>query len=363
MAKQPFSAPKPRSLPTSTPTVDINQTLSNWQTQLRPLVQNVAPQATPQNFSVTNSRGGVTLNWSPVAGADGYEILRSLNGSFSDDLQIISVNNPNQSSYFDSLGGNAQTASYRIRTTSGTGSNPQSARGPESGPVKHTSIDAADTKSVPVTVFDNATTDSTRANARRGNYGAIKQSALGKSGGSGVGSGTASSSGSGGGSSNPPPSAGSTSFSLIGTGTNNLAAMTVASGAALAPDPSSPGIISANQIQGVPVVTDGPADGMILQALGGILQYNYPQTVVTATTNFAAVAGQLVACTNTISVTLPSAAVSTNAPIAIKNQGAGVITVTPNGGDTIDGAASFTINYTGSCMSLLCDGVSNWIIE
>src|SRR3954462_6406404 len=149
MAKQPFSAPKPRSLPTSTPTQDINQTLANWQTQLNGLVQNVSPQATPQNFGITNSRGGLTLNWSPVDGADGYEILKSANGSFTDDLQIIPVKNANQSSFFDSLGGNSQTAHYRIRTTSGTAANPQSQRGPESGPIKHTSIDASDTVSVP----------------------------------------------------------------------------------------------------------------------------------------------------------------------------------------------------------------------
>ena len=174
MPTQPFSAPKPRSLPTATPSTDINQTLASWQTQLRPLIQNVAPQATPQNFNVTNSRGGLTLSWAPVSGADGYEILRSLNGSFTDDLQIIPIKNVNQSSYFDPLGGNSTTAHYRIRSTSGTAANPQSQRGPESGVVRHTSIDAADTKSVPVTMFDNATTDITRANARRGNYGAIK---------------------------------------------------------------------------------------------------------------------------------------------------------------------------------------------
>jgi hypothetical protein len=269
MSKQPFSAPKARSLPTSTPTQDINQTLANWQTQLQPLIQNVAPQATPQNFSITNSRGGLTLNWSPVNGADGYEILRSANGSFTDDLQIISVKNANQSSYFDSLGGNAQTAHYRIRTTSGTAANPQSQRGPESGPVKHTSIDASDTKSVPVTMFDVMTTDATRSNSRLGNYGAIKVSPLGQAGGSLAGSGSKG----GAGTSAGIPAKGATSFASMGTGTNNSATLVVGAGASVIPDPNNPGTISATNLQGTSVTTAAPANGNVLQVVNGQLAY------------------------------------------------------------------------------------------
>jgi hypothetical protein len=269
MAKQPFSAPKPRSLPTSTPTQDINQTLANWQTQLNGLVQNVAPQATPQNFGITNSRGGLTLNWSPVAGADGYEILKSASGSFTDDLQIIPVKNANQSSFFDSLGGNSQAAHYRIRTTSGTAANPQSQRGPESGPIKHTSIDASDTVSVPVTVFDTMTNDRTRSNARRGNYGAIKVSPLGQSGGSLAGSGTKGGSGTSAG----IPAKGSTSFAALGTGTNNSGTLIVGAGAAIISDPDSPGTIDATSVQGTPVTTTAPEDGQVAQVVDGVLTF------------------------------------------------------------------------------------------
>ena len=269
MAKQPFSAPKSRSLPTSTPTQDINQTLANWQTQLQPLIQNVAPQATPQNFSITNSRGGLTLNWSPVAGADGYEILKSVNGSFTDDLQILSVKNANQSSFFDSLGGNSQTVHYRIRTTSGTAANPQSQRGPESGPIKHTSIDASDTKSTPVTFFDTATTDITRSGARLGNYGAIKVSPLGQAGGTLVGSGSKG----GAGNSTGRPAQAATDFSTLGTGTNNAATLIVAGSASLIPDPNNPGTINATKLQGTPVTTTAPSSGAVLQVRNGTLQY------------------------------------------------------------------------------------------
>lgn len=270
MGKQPFSAPRARSLPTATPTVDINQTLANWQTQLNPLVQTAAPSPTPLNFGATNSRGGITLSWSPVSGSDGYEILRSLNGSFTDDLQIIPVKNANQTSFFDSLGGNSTTAHYRIRTTSGTAANPQSQRGPESGVVRHTSIDSSDTKSVPVSVFDTHTSDSTRSRSRFGNYGAIKVSPLGQAGGSKIGSGAKAPV-----SSSSQPAQAATSFSTIGTGKNTKGVLVVGSGASIVPDPSSPGVIDATQVQGTPVTTTPPTDGQIPQysASSGALVY------------------------------------------------------------------------------------------
>jgi hypothetical protein len=260
MADQPFSAPRPRSLPTVSPNQPIEQTLANWQTQLQPLIRNVAPQPTPLNFTATNSRGGITLNWSPVNGGDGYEILKSASGSFADDLQVIPVKNVNQSTFFDSLGGNAQTAHYRIRTTSGTAANPQSQRGPESGVIRHTSIDASDTKSVPTTIADTFTTDQTRALARRGNYGAIRPTPLGKAGGSKVASGSKSVPGSPAG----QPAQGATSFASIGTSTNNSATMIVSGAASIVPDPANPGTIDATELQGTEVSTAAPDDQQLL---------------------------------------------------------------------------------------------------
>ena len=270
MGNQPFSAKKPRSLPTVAPNQNINETLATWQSQLNPGVANAAPQATPSNFAVTNGRGGLSLSWSPVAGADGYEILKSQNGSFADDLQVIPVNNASQSNFFDSMGGNAQSASYRIRTTSGTASNPQSQRGPESGVVSHTSIDASDTASKPTTQFDNFTTDKTRSLARIGNYGAIKLSPLGKAGGSLIGSGPKG----GAGTSAGLPTKNAASFSGIGTGTNSSATMIIAGGGQIIPDVNNPGIIDSTALQGTPVTTAPPTDGQVLQfsASSGVYQ-------------------------------------------------------------------------------------------
>ena len=196
----PFSSPNPRSLPTF-----VNQpqevVMASWQAQLTPLVSNVAPQATPLNFTVKNAPGGNSLSWSPVHTGDGYEILASVNGSFTDDLQVIPIKDPSQNTFFHSTNGTAQTVSYRVRTTSGTTTNPQSQRGPETGPIRSTSINPSDTSAVPFVRFDVSTTDSTRARARFGNYGALKSVGSGQTGGANVGTGG--STGSGGGTGGP----------------------------------------------------------------------------------------------------------------------------------------------------------------
>lgn len=173
---QPFSSPRPRSIPTFSQSQNPNVVMAAWQAQIAANISNPAPQATPQNFTVTNSQGGLTLNWAQVgsgSGADGYEILKSLNGSFKSDLQIIQIPHPSQTTYFDNLGSAAKQCHYRIRTTSGTPQTPQSARGPESGVVAHTSI-ASGSTTVSTTVRDSATTDKSRAGARLGNYGIFK---------------------------------------------------------------------------------------------------------------------------------------------------------------------------------------------
>ena len=204
-APLPFSAPNPRSLPTS-----VNQpleiVLANWQAQLANLISVTPPQVTPTNFAVSNQRGGMSLSWSPVPSGDGYEILKSANGSFVDDLQIVPIKNPAQCSYFDGTGGAATKVSYRIRTTSGTAANPQSQRGPESGPIQHTSIAVTDTTASPTVKYDTSTTTQTQSLARKGNYGAFRLTGLGKSGGANAGTGGATTAGGGtGGGVVPPP--------------------------------------------------------------------------------------------------------------------------------------------------------------
>lgn len=275
MSTLPFSAPTPRSLPTITSGQPIEQLLTTWWAHLNPLVQNARPQPTPLNFSVTNARGGLNLSWSPVTGGDGYEILKSISGSFTDDLQVVPVKNRNQAQFFDSTGGNALTVHYRLRTTSGTITNPQSQRGPESGVIRHTSIDASDTTSVPVTVRDNFTTDKTRALSRLGNYGAIKLSTLGKAGGTNVAVGSNSLKG------NPAgtPATGTSSFASLGTSENTSAKLIVGGGASIVPDPTNPGIIDSTELQGTPVTETSPTDQQLLQYSATDSQWDVTSTI------------------------------------------------------------------------------------
>ena len=266
----PYSAPRPRSLPTLTDQ-DPATMFANWQTQLANNVRNATPQATPQNFTVTNSIGAITLNWGIVpnsTNADGYEILKSPSGSFTTDLQIIPVKNVNQTSYVDTSVAGGTKCFYRIRTTSGTIQNPQSQRGPESGVLWHTSLISNSTSPV-TTKQDSYTSDATRSLARNGNYGAFKLASQGRSargqgaagsgipsgaGGSSTGSSSAgtgavggTSSGTASGSGGGTPPATSVPFSSITSGSNRSATMTVGAGAEIVPDVANPGVIEATE--------------------------------------------------------------------------------------------------------------------
>jgi len=60
-----------------------------------------------------------------------------------------------------------------------------------------------------------------------------------------------------------------------------------------------------------------------------------------------------------ITITLPSAAASTNRQITIKSIGAGACTIARAGADTIDGATSQTLAQFDS-MTLISDGGTDW---
>jgi hypothetical protein len=279
----PFSTATPRSLPVVNNPTDTNSTFAKWNNQIATPLKTSVPATTPRNFSVTSKQGGLQLSWSPVhdsslGSPDGYQILKSLDGSFTDDLVVIPVSGAANSSYFDPLGGSATSASYRIRTTSGTVGNPQSKWGAESGVVAHTSIAASDTATKPTTNFDNWTTDKTASTTRKGNYGFESyQTAQGLAGGSGVGSGAGSgngsSSGGGGGSGS------GASFSTIASGENTTASMLVGGDASITADQTDPGIISATALWSVGVdSTSTPAATQVLTFNGtsNLADWEYP---------------------------------------------------------------------------------------
>ena len=95
---------------------------------------------------------------------------------------------------------------------------------------------------MPATKLDNFTSDATRGLARLGNYGAFKQSNLGKTGGTvrsaaGLATGSANSS--------SASQAGGSAFGSIASGSNTSSVLVVAGSAAIIPDPNSPGVIQA----------------------------------------------------------------------------------------------------------------------
>jgi hypothetical protein len=286
----PFSAPRRRSLPTVN-AHDIEASLQGWKNKLQRAVKNSLPAPPPYNFAVTSVRGGLKLTWSPVqtpadtslGSPDGYEILKSPSGTFTDDIQVIPIKAAGVFSYLDSIDGSAKRVSYRIRTTAGTPSRPQSVRGPESGVVAHRSIDASDTKSTPTTVVDNFTTSKTRAAARFGNYGpeSAYRTSLGEVGGSSripsglvVGGNPSSDS-------QESSSPAAVTFDQIQSGENLSAQMIVGGGASIDVDPSDPGIIDATNLQTTPVSPVPPILGqiLILDSTGALSPFTPPATV------------------------------------------------------------------------------------
>jgi len=155
-------------LPNITQTSDILQRLQTWRITLQNALRQNAPARQPQvpfNFQATNARGGITLSWAAVPGADGYEIQSSSNGDFS-TANIVVVGSQAQTSLFDSLGGPPTTRYYRIRSTAGTANAPHSVKGSWSASITHRSIDTTDTGTTPTTHVDNVTSDQYRSQSR-----------------------------------------------------------------------------------------------------------------------------------------------------------------------------------------------------
>lgn len=161
------------SLPTIMRGVDIPRLLKTWQTKLAQAVQQQinSPRA-PWNFKATSARGGIQLAWSPVDGADGYQIIRSSSGDLSNPDATYNLPGQQQNSYFDALPTSQSVPTlkkyYKIRATSGTSSNPQTVFGVFSGIVSQTSIATNDTTTAPVSTPDTTLTDGLQTGAGRG---------------------------------------------------------------------------------------------------------------------------------------------------------------------------------------------------
>lgn len=83
--------------------------------------------------------------------------------------------------------------------------------------------------------------------------------------------------------------------------------------------------------------------------------------VTAQSTTYAAVANDVVLCTGTFTVTLPSAAANSGKVIIIKNVSTGQITVDGASAETIDDETDIIIG-TYESVTLICDGSEWWII-
>lgn len=80
--------------------------------------------------------------------------------------------------------------------------------------------------------------------------------------------------------------------------------------------------------------------------------------VVSVTTAYTAVNGNVVLANGTFVVTVP---VALNTQVTIKNTGTGSITIAPASG-TIDGAANFVLSSQYASVNVAGDGTNLWIV-
>jgi hypothetical protein len=176
---------KSPTLPNLDNTAQIQQTMQVWRNNLRRTLAIAPAPQPPANFRVTSARGGLQLIWSPtrnvraqattlgqgsqVNGPDGYEILVSKSGTFTHDLEVYSLNDNTQTTFFYPTPA-PTSISVRMHTTAGTAANPQSIFGPDTATLRHTSIDSTDKVTKSITKVDVGTSDVVRAAARRGRY-------------------------------------------------------------------------------------------------------------------------------------------------------------------------------------------------
>lgn len=115
--------------------------LQSWRTTLTPVVNQPQQVRPPFNLNAHAASGtfGIVLNWEQVRGADGYVIYYSDNGNFAGDSTLVTLKSAVCTSYFDNLNATGVNRWYRIASTSGTPSQPQSVIGQMSAAIQATS--------------------------------------------------------------------------------------------------------------------------------------------------------------------------------------------------------------------------------
>lgn len=115
-------------------------------------------------------------------------------------------------------------------------------------------------------------------------------------------------------------------------------------------------------IDGLATITLKPRESALIICDGSnfkTIGRGYLPGVVAKSANYTAVAGDMgsvFSCTSTITLSLTAAATLTNDWFAyVRNDGTGVITIDPNGSETIDGLTTITLGPGNACL-IVCDG-------
>lgn len=126
------------NLPTITSLANLGPMLKAWQQALNPVVNRPQPPRCPFNVRLSSPTGstGVLIQWEQVPQADGYRVYYSDSGDFSGDSVLATLPSPLSTAYFDSVGVTGKNRFYRVASTAGTPSQPQSVEGVKSAPLQ-----------------------------------------------------------------------------------------------------------------------------------------------------------------------------------------------------------------------------------
>lgn len=157
------------------PVISTLPELQLWRASLKNTLRKVAAPTIPWNFQGVTKQGGNYLTWTPVKGADGYEIDIATSADFSALIQLKTFNSQTDAAYFDSVptqtGAAPAARYYRIRATSGTIAQPHSIKGRSSGAVGPlVAIAPNDTTTASSSSGDNSTSDKSNTGGGRGRY-------------------------------------------------------------------------------------------------------------------------------------------------------------------------------------------------
>ncbi|HZV11747.1 MAG TPA: hypothetical protein VFA55_00915, partial [Candidatus Kapabacteria bacterium] len=135
---------------------------------------------------------------------------------------------------------------------------------------------------------------------------------------------------------------------------NGGSGLTIGNGTEAATIPNA--VVQSGSIDNTPIGATTPSTG-VFTAVSAKANSTAANPYAVAASDFL-----VTETTGGAAVDLPAATAGAGRMVVVNNGSAGAVTVTPSGTDTIAGAANFNLAASGNSVTLISDGVSNWVV-